>query len=367
MPGLIDTTLREGAQTPGVQFTLAQKIAIGRGVAAVGIEEIEIGTATPLDGDLIPLMCVLREMESPPRLALWCRCRLEDIRHAGRLRPDILSLSLPASERHIRARLGKNRAWVLARLQESVELARELGLACLSLGLEDASRAEPTFVDELIAVAKDLGVERIRLADTVGILTPGATAALVARLRQLHPGVEFAFHGHNDFGMATANGVSALEAGTRWADATVLGLGERAGCARLEEMAALLTLVHGSKAYRLDQLAPLCALVAEASRRPIPANHPLVGQAVFSCETGIHVHGLLADPATYEPFPPERLNSGRTILLGAKTGSRAVAGYLARLGVQVPPDSLPGIVRHIRTLATTLGRPLQEAEVRNLV
>ena len=312
-------------------------------------------------------MNTLREMESPPRLALWCRCRDEDISYAARLRPDVLSLSLPASELHIRVRLGKNRAWVLARLQESVELARDLGIARLSLGVEDASRAEIGFFADLIDTAVALGVERIRLADTVGILTPGATAALVAGQHQLHPGVEFAFHGHNDFGMATANAVSALEAGAQWADVTVLGLGERAGCSRLEEVASLLTLVHRTKTYRLERLVPLCALVAEASGRTIPANHPLVGEAVFSCETGIHVHGLLADPATYEPFPPERLNSRRTILLGAKTGSRAVAGYLLRLGVQVPTDSLPGIVRHIRTLATRLGRPLREAEVRNLV
>ncbi|MHB8808982.1 MAG: homocitrate synthase/isopropylmalate synthase family protein [Desulfobulbaceae bacterium] len=365
--GLIDTTLREGGQTPGVQFTLAQKIAIGRAVAAVGIEEIEAGTATPLDDDLAPLMGALREMDSPPRLALWCRCRIEDIVHAGRLRPDVLSLSLPASERHIRARLGKNRAWVLARLQESVELAREQGILHLSLGVEDASRAKQGFLAELIATAVALGVERIRLADTVGILTPGTTAALVTRQHQLHPRVEFAFHGHNDFGMATANGVSALEAGARWADVTVLGLGERAGCARLEELAALLTLVQGSKGYRLDQLTPLCALVAEASGRPIPANHPLVGEAVFSCETGIHVHGLLADPATYEPFPPERLNSRRTIFLGAKSGRRAVAGYLARLGTPVNQAVLPELAKRIRRLATGLGRPLREEEVRNLV
>ena len=367
MLGLIDTTLREGAQTPGVLFSLAQKIRIARAVAAVGIEELEIGAATPLDEDLPSLLHALRDLDSCPRLALWCRCRTGDIIHAARLRPDVLSLSLPASERHIRARLGKDRAWVLGRLRESAHLARELGIPHLSLGVEDASRAEQGFLAELIAVALASGVGRIRLADTVGVLTPGAVADLVARQRRLHPDAELAFHGHNDFGMATANAVSALEAGAHWADVTVLGLGERAGCARLEEVAALLTLVQGQREYRVDRLAPLCALVAEASARAVPVNHPLVGQAIFSCETGLHVHGLLADPASYEPFPPERINSSRTLLLGAKTGSRAVAGYLARLGKPVPAAALPGIVRHIRHLATKLGRPLLEAEVRNLV
>ena len=367
MPGLIDSTLREGGQTPGVLFTLVQKIAIGRAVAALGIEEIEVGTATPLDADLAPLLAALRQTASPLRLALWCRCRPADIRHAGRLRPDVLSLSLPASLRHIRVRLGKDQAWVLNRLRESVQLARDLGIACLSLGIEDASRAEPAFFAELIGSAVDLGVGRIRLADTVGVLTPGTTAALVSRQRELHPGVEFGFHGHNDFGMATANAVAALEAGAQWADVTVLGLGERAGCARLEEVAALLTLVHGTKAYHLEQLAGLCAMVAEVSGRAIPVNHPLVGKAVFACETGLHVHGLLADPAVYEPFPPERVNASRTLLLGAKSGRRAVAGCLARLGVSVSAEALPGLVRHIRCLATRLGRPLREAEVRSLV
>ncbi|MFZ5797616.1 MAG: LeuA family protein [Desulfobulbaceae bacterium] len=367
MVGLIDTTLREGAQTPGVLFSFAQKIAIGRAVAGVGIEEIEVGTATPLDDDLAPLMAALREMESPPRLALWCRCRDEDIIHAGRLRPDVLSLSLPASMRHIRVRFGKDQAWVLGRLRESVALARDLGIARLSLGIEDASRAESGFVAELIDAAVAQGVGRIRLADTVGVLTPGMISSLVARQSELHPGVEFAFHGHNDFGMATANAVSALDAGAHWVDVTVLGLGERAGCARLEEVAAQLTLVQGRKAYRLDRLPSLCFLVAGASGREIPVNHPLVGRAVFACESGLHVHGLLTEPAVYEPFPPEMVNAKRSVFLGAKSGSRAVAGYLAGLGLHVPSDCLPEIVRHVRGLAARLGRPLLDAEIRKLV
>jgi homocitrate synthase NifV len=367
VPGLIDSTLREGAQTPGVQFTLAQKIAIAGAVAAVGVEEIEVGTATPLDDDLRPLMGALREMPERPRLSLWCRCRPGDIIHAGRLCPDILSLSLPASERHIRARLGKSRDWVLARLRESVALARDAGIASLSLGLEDASRAEAGFLTELIDAAVALGVERIRLADTVGILTPGGTAELLSKVGRRHGGTAFGFHGHNDFGMASANAVSALEAGAAWADVTVLGLGERAGCARLEEVAALLVLVLGEEKYRLDRLPALCTLVGKASGREIAVNHPVVGRGIFTCESGLHVHGLLADPATYEPFAPELVNSRRTILLGAKSGSRAVAGCLADLGLQVSPDALPGVVRHIRGLAAKMGRPLGNAEIIDLV
>jgi homocitrate synthase NifV len=367
MPGLIDTTLREGAQTPGVLFTLAQKISIAEAVAAIGIEELELGVVTGLDPELPALIRACREFSRCPRLALWCRCREEDIRLAARLAPDILSLSLPASERHIEKRLGKTKEWVLATLKESARLALDLGIKALSLGVEDASRADQAFVAELIDTAVAAGVSRIRLADTVGVLTPSKTSALVSACRERHPGVEFAFHGHNDFGLASANALSALESGAAWADVTVLGLGERAGCARLEELAGMMTLVNHDKAYRVEGLAGLCRLVAEASGRPISANHPLVGSAIFTCETGLHVHGLLADPASYEPFAPERLKAHRTILLGAKSGGQAVAGYCAKLGLTPAATALPSLVRHIRAQALELGRPLQEAEIRCLV
>lgn len=367
MLGLIDSTLREGGQTPGVLFSLAHKIAIAKAVAAVGIEEIELGAATPLDQDLPALLSATRELEGRPRRALWCRCRPEDIACAARLAPEVLSLSLPASERHIAKRLGKSRAWVLGRLRESAGLARELGLPCLSLGLEDAGRAEPEFLAELIGAAESAGVRRIRFADTVGTMTPAEAGELIRSSRARFPQLEFAFHGHNDFGLATANALSALEAGAHWADVTVLGLGERAGCARLEELTAMLTLVRKRKEYRVERLPLLCGLVAEAAGLAIAANHPLVGRAIFTCETGLHVHGLLQDPASYEPFPPERLNASRTLLLGAKTGARAVAGYLAGIGLPQSEQALPQMLRRIRQRAAELGRPLREPEIKALI
>lgn len=366
MLGLIDSTLREGAQTPGVLFSLAQKKAIAQAVMLIGIEEIELGVATRLDADLPELVPACRALEGRPRLAVWSRCRPEDIKVAARLRPDVLSLSLPASARHIAKRLGKTGGWVLASLRDSVQLAREQGIDGISLGLEDASRADQDFLAELIEVAVSAGVRRIRFADTVGVLTPSATGVLISSYRRRYPELELAFHGHNDFGLATANALSALEAGAQWADVTTLGLGERAGCARLEELVALLTMVKKEKVYRVEGLPALCELVAESAGRPVAAHHPVVGKAIFTCESGLHVQGVLNDPASYEPFPPERVNASRTILLGAKSGARAVAGYLTQLGLATPVQALPLLVRDIRTRATELGRPLNEVEVRSL-
>lgn len=366
MPGLIDSTLREGAQTPGVMFSLAQKKSIAQAVTFIGIEEIELGVATRLDTDLPELLAACRVLDGCPRLALWSRCRPEDIRVAARLRPDVLSLSLPASARHIAKRLGKTGGWVLSRLTDSVQMARDLGFDYISLGLEDSSRSDQAFMTELIAVAVSSGVRRIRFADTVGVLTPRATDTLISTYRRRYPELELAFHGHNDFGLATANALSALEAGAKWADVTVLGLGERAGCARLEELTAMLTLIERNKRYRVEGLPALCHLVAEAAGRTVAAHHPVVGRAIFTCESGLHVQGLLNDPASYEPFPPELVNASRTVLLGAKSGARAVAGYLAQLGLASSAQSLPKTVHNIRKLATELGRPLSEVEVRIL-
>lgn len=367
MPGLIDSTLREGAQTSGVMFSLAQKKAIAQAVAFIGIEEIELGVATRLDSDLPELLAACRALAERPRLALWSRCRPEDIRVAARLRPDVLSLSMPGSRLHLDKRLGKSCAWALAKIAESAGSARDLGIGCLSLGIEDSSRAEKGFLDELIGVAVSSGVQRIRFADTVGVLTPNETSTLISSCRRRYPEVELAFHGHNDFGLATANALSALEAGAEWADVTALGIGERAGCARLEELVAMLTLVKRNKRYRVEGLPGLCELVAGAAGRTVAAHHPVVGKAIFTCESGLHVQGLLNDPASYEPFPPERVNASRTLLLGAKSGAKAVAGYLAQLGLTTQSaQSLPRLVGDIRGRAIKLGRPLNEIEVRSL-
>ncbi|MDD5759742.1 MAG: pyruvate carboxyltransferase [Desulfobulbaceae bacterium] len=365
MLGLIDSTLREGSQTSGVFFSLKQKMAIASAVAAIGIEELELGVATCQDPDLPALVAACRELKHRPRLALWCRCRAEDIELAASLKPDILSLSLPASDLHIRKRLNKTRRWVLAHLQESVQLAKASGIKKISLGIEDSSRANRQFLNELIAEAVSVGVGRIRFADTVGIMTPNETSDLIRFYKQRYPTLELAFHGHNDFGLATANALSALEAGADWVDVTVLGLGERAGCARLEELVGMLTLVKSQKKYAVDQLSMLCTLVAESAGRSIEGNHPLVGSAIFTCESGLHVHGLLADPASYEPFPPELVRSKRTVLLGAKSGGKAVDGYCARLGIS-PGSSLPALVSMVRQRATELGRPLLDSEIRCL-
>lgn len=365
MKGLIDSTLREGGQMVGVNFTLDQKLAIVAQLDRLGIEEIELGVASSLDHDLPGLLAGCRAMGGKTRLALWCRCRDEDIAVAARLQPDVLSLSIPASDLHIAKKLGKDRAWVLATIPRSIKLARELSNSCISLGLEDATRAESSFLLEIVTTAVGAGVARIRLADTVGVSTPAELADLVKTLRGKFT-VEVGVHCHNDFGMATANSLAALEAGADWADVTVLGLGERAGNARLEEVAGFLALRRG-RPYQVSRLRELGELLGNLTGQSIAPHHPVLGEKIFYCESGLHLHGLNADPKTYEPYRPEQVGAERRLLYGAKIGKSQLHRHLAKAGFQATPGKLDALLQLLRSSLSLEEFPLGENEFDELV
>ncbi|MCK5233152.1 MAG: hypothetical protein KAR13_22975, partial [Desulfobulbaceae bacterium] len=174
--------------------------------------------------------------------------------------------------------------------------------------------------------------------------------------------LEIGVHTHNDFGMATANAIAALEAGADWADVTVLGLGERAGNARLEEITGYLALNSKKRTYNLQYLKNLCREVARAANNKISPRHPVVGEQIFSCESGLHLQGLLREPSTYEPFSPDMVGTERSLLFGEKIGRRAVADYLAFLGLAPDAGRLDDAVASVRRLAGRIGRPLNNTE-----
>jgi len=364
MKGLVDSTLREGSQTVGVAFSLEQKVALARYLVRVGIEEVEVGVASPLDRELPALVARCRREAGVSRLGLWCRCRDEDIACALRLSPDVLSLSVPVSDLHIGAKLNLVRAAVVEMVARSVAKARA-GTPYLSLGLEDATRAEPAFLREIVRVACESGVDRLRIADTVGVATPGGIAALVRELRQDFK-VEIGVHMHNDFGMATANAVAALEAGAHWADVTVLGLGERAGNSRLEEVAGYLAL-QGSRPYATTLFADLARLAADCAGRKIEPHQPVIGAGIFACETGLHLAGLAKDPRTYEPYEPVLVGARRQLSYGAKVGRQGVVERLRQLGLHCQEAQVGRLAEAFRGQCRILGRPLLDREVLRLV
>ncbi|MCX5865554.1 MAG: pyruvate carboxyltransferase [Deltaproteobacteria bacterium] len=361
--GLVDSTLREGSQTVGVAFTLEQKVAIARDLVRVGIEEVEVGIASPRDTELAELVARCRKEAGVKRLGLWCRCQDDDLACALRLTPDVLSLSIPVSDLHIAVKLGLDRAAVVRLVAKTATRARA-AVPYVSLGLEDATRGEPGFLREIVRVACESGADRIRIADTVGVATPGSIGALVRELRPF--AVEIGVHMHNDFGMATANAIAALEAGAHWADVTVLGLGERAGNSRLEEVAGYLAL-QGTRPYATTRLPALARLAADCSGRTIEPHQPVIGAGIFACETGLHLAGIAKDPRTYEPYEPTLVGAKRRLSYGAKVGRQGVAERLRQLGVQVQEAQLGRLADSFRSQCLALGRPLHDREVRRLV
>ena len=328
---LIDTTLREGEQTPGVSFSLEHKQRIIDGLVATGVDEIEIGLAAPVAEDSGSLAAYCRRKHADLKISLWSRCREDDIDHGASLRPQVISLSIPASDLHIEQKLGKTRRWIEETLIHSVQRVRSCGVA-VAVGFEDGTRADPDFLLHLSRQAATAGAFRIRIADTVGVGSPASIEKLVSSLRESLPESEIGVHTHNDFGMASANALTALECGAHWADATVLGLGERTGCARLEELVGYLQLVKGVNRFDITALKALAFDVAEFSRRPIHASQPLLGKDIFACETGLHLNGLVVNPATYEPYSPESVGAERKLLFGSKIGRRALRYWSGRNG-----------------------------------
>ncbi|RZB31888.1 MAG: homocitrate synthase NifV [Desulfobacteraceae bacterium Eth-SRB1] len=352
MKGIVDSTLREGEQTANVYFDLTEKLRIIDLLIKVGVDEIELGIAAQ-NSEIDKLIKEAGKLAGCPKLALWCRCLPKDIEESLKLCPDILAISIPVSDIHIKQKLDKDRKWALARVCEGIRQAKNLSSCYLSLGLEDASRADMDFVEEVCLLAEKEGINRIRFADTVGIMDPILMFETIMRLRN-RLGIDIGVHTHNDFGMATANVISALAAGADFADVTVNGLGERAGNAVLEEVVGFLEKRKGTDKYNLKRLRPLSEYVAKVSGISLSPRKPVVGKDIFTCESGIHIDGLVKNPSNYEPYDPSEVCLERKFLIGKKAGENALRHKLQSLGIKTEDYQMERVLRRVKKESTTL-------------
>lgn len=345
-PILLDTTLRDGEQSPGIYFTNDEKIQIAQRLDGLGIGVIEAGIPSmgPTEQQ------VLAQLAASGRgaeILSWNRLVREDIELSLACGVKHLHVSAPTSPTHIKLKLDKSREWIIEQIKQVIGYAVDRG-AIVSFGAEDSSRTDTVFLRQVFTTAIESGATRVRYADTLGILTPDRTSEIISNLANCLD-VPIDFHGHDDFGMATANAVAAWKAGAQMISCSLLGLGERAGNTPLEEFVGALHFLEGHYAFfDFIELKRLCEDVGRMCNRPIPPQKPIIGSDIFHHESGIHVDGLLKASETYELFPPERVGGQRQLIIGKHSGRAALRHLASQQSLHLEDKQINAFLSEIR-------------------
>jgi homocitrate synthase NifV len=358
---LIDSTLRDGEQAPGVVFRDKEKIRLAQMLDATGIDEIEAGTPAMGQNER-RIIRAIAQSGFRARISAWCRAVKQDIEEAASTGVQGVHIAFPVSDIQLKA-LNKEWEWVKDTLPQMIDYALSR-FQYVSIGAQDAGRCDSERLLNFIGIAEKQGVCRIRIADTVGVLTPLQTMEMIKNIHSRYPDLPIDFHGHNDLGMATANAITAWQSGASALSMTVNGLGERAGNAALEEILMILAQMHHGNKYDISSLDALCRYVSTISRRPIPEGKAICGKWAVSHESGIHVKGSLADTSAFQAFDGKIIGrESSQNLFGKHSGRGALIHLLKQYQINVNEEDIDVLLRKIKEISIERKQSLKPEEV----
>jgi len=353
----LDTTLRDGEQAPGVSLTPEEKAHIAQKLDEAEIDVIEAGSACTGPGERQTIQRVT-DLEISATVTSFCRGLQRDIDLAMDCGVDGINLVVPASDKHVTEKVGITPEENVTQTAELVEYAKDHDLWVEVIG-EDGSRADLTYLEQLMEAALDAGADRVCYADTVGHATPDRTLEVVSTLTDLGP---TSTHTHDDLGLAVTNALVSVAAGADLVHGTINGIGERAGNVALEEVAIALSHGYDVETMNLEKVYDLAQLVANKTGIPLPPNKAVVGQNAFTHESGIHTDGTLKDDAMYEPYPPEKVGRQRRLALGKHAGRAGVKAALDEHDFEVSDDQLDKIVSRVKEIGDR-GKRVTDADL----
>jgi len=358
---IIDTTLRNGEQTAGVVFSKHEKIRIAKMLDEIGIPEIEIGTPSLGAAEREIIKEIVKDNFNS-KLFVYCEAEPENIEYAVQCGAENVIINISTSDIHLKEKYKKNKTWVINKLKETIRVARQNNLNFI-VSAEDATRTDLGFLLKLISIAKKKGAYRFRICDTVSKFDPFRTFLYISTISNA-TSFPLEVYNHNDFGMATANGLAAIRGGAASLVVSVGGLGEGTGNAAMEEIVmALRYLENIELGIETSKFREVAEYVARASARAIPVWKAIVGTNVFAHESGIHADGVLKNPKNYEVFNPSEVGLTRQLVVGKHSGSHTILHKFKEFDIELTDKQANEILALARAMSIDLKRPLFDKEL----
>nr|WP_287069161.1 homocitrate synthase [Pyrobaculum sp.] len=333
-------------------FSEEWRIRIAKALSDIGVAMIEAGdpnVAPDIKSAIKKIIALKKNGDIKSEIVVHSRAVRQDLENAASLEPDRIAVFYGVSDLHLKYKHKKTREEALQIIAEMVSLAKSHGVS-VRFTAEDGSRADLDYLIQVVKTAYEAGADRVSIADTVGVFTPERAREVFSKVKAAVPGVGLDIHAHNDFGMAVANSLAAVEGGADVVHTTVNGLGERAGITPLQVFAAAYYYHYGVKLIKLEKLPEITAMVEAATGITIMPTFPIVGENAFTHKAGVHQAGVLSNPETYEPIPPETVGRNRDFSLDKYSGRKAIQHRLEKLGISVPQDVVEKVVKEVKRI-----------------